>query len=125
MTIFWNGIGVVFCGLAAIMVLKETRREFVPYILLTLGILTFLAALPLFRETSKLADSFTADLSYGKILLKAAGMALLTETGMEICKSAGETTVAGYVSLLGKGEILLMTLPLYRQLVELAVGFLI
>jgi len=125
MTIFWNGIGIVFCGLAAILILKETRREFVPYIGITLGILSFLALLPLLQETSALVETFTSDVSYGKILLKAAGMAMLTETGVEICKAAGEPTTAGYVSLLGKGEILIMTLPLYRQLVELAVGFLI
>lgn len=125
MTILWNGIGIVFCGLAAILVLKETRREFVPYIGITLGILSFLALLPLLQETSDLVDTFTTDLSYGKILLKAAGMAMLTETGVEICKSAGEPTIAGYVTILGKGEILVMTLPLYRQLVELAVGFLV
>ena len=124
MTIFWNGIGVIFCGLAAILVLKETRREFVPYIVITLGILSFLALLPLLQETSELMGNLSSELSYGRILLKAAGTAMLTETGMEICKSAGESAAAGYVSLLGKGEILIMTLPLYRQLVEMAVGFL-
>jgi len=125
MNIFWNGIGVIFCGLAAILVLKEVRREFVPYIVLTLGILSFLALLPLLQESFNLVKNFTSDLTYGKVLLKAAGTAMLTETGVEICKAAGENTIAGYVSLLGKGEILLMTLPMYSQLVELAVGFLI
>jgi len=125
MNIFWNGIGVIFCGLAAILVLKEVRREFVPYIVLTLGILSFLALLPLLQESFNLVKNFTSDLTYGKVLLKAAGTAMLTETGVGICKAAGENTIAGYVSLLGKGEILLMTLPMYSQLVELAVGFLI
>lgn len=124
MTIFWNGIGIVFCGLAAILILKETRREYIPYIMITLGILSYLAVLPILHETYDLVWKFTSDLPYGKILLKATGMAMLTEIGVEICKSAGEPTTAGYVSLLGKGEILVMTLPLYRQLITLAIAFL-
>lgn len=125
MNVLWNGIGILFCGLAAILILRETRREFVPYVLLTLGIISFLAMLPLFRETSALLGTVTADLPYAATLLKAAGISMLTETGTEICKSAGESGVAGYVSLLGKTEILMITLPLFRQLVEMALGFLV
>lgn len=125
MNVLWNGIGILFCGLAAILILRETRREFVPYVLLTLGIISFLAMLPLFREASALLGTVTADLPYAAPLLKAAGISMLTETGTEICKSAGESGVAGYVSLLGKTEILMITLPLFRQLVEMALGFLV
>ncbi|MBQ3177117.1 MAG: hypothetical protein II993_06390 [Anaerotignum sp.] len=124
MTIFWNGIGIIFCGLAAILILKETRREYIPYIIVTLGILSYLALMPVLHETYELVGKFTSDLTYGKVVLKAAGMAMLTEIGVEICKSAGEPATAGYISLLGKGEILVMTLPLYRQLVTLAIEFL-
>ncbi|MBQ8400511.1 MAG: hypothetical protein IJX14_01140 [Clostridia bacterium] len=125
MTIFWNGIGVVFCGLAAVMVLKETRKEFTPYILLTVGILSFLALLPILQDTSDLLAGFSADLPYAGILLKAAGLVMLTEMGVEICKSVGENNMAGYVALLGKTEIWIMALPLYSQLIEMVLGFLV
>lgn len=124
MTIFWNGLGVLLCGLAAILVLRETRRNLVSYLVLTIGILSFLAILPVLRETHAIVGQLSDNLLYGEPLLKGAGIAMLTEIGVEICRSLGEGNTASYVALLGKAEILLMTLPLYRQLLELALEWL-
>jgi len=123
MTILWNGIGLVFCGLTAIMILKETRKEFVPYILLTLCILVFLMILPLLRETSEWINSSVVNTKYSSCILKAAGISILTEVSSEICKACGENGIATYASCIGKAEILFLTLPLFRELTELAVGF--
>lgn len=124
MTIFWNGLGVLFCALAAIVVLRETRRDLVPYMVLTISILSYLSILPVLSETSTVVRQFSDSLLYGEPLLKGAGIAMLTEIGVEICRSMGESNTAGYVSLLGKAEILLMTLPLYRKLLEMALEWL-
>lgn len=124
MTIFWNGLGVLFCALAAIVVLRETRRDLVPYMVLTISILSYLSILPVLSETSTVVRQFSDSLLYGEPLLKGAGIAMLTEIGVEICRSMGESNTAGYVSLLGKAEILLMTLPLYKELLEMALEWL-
>lgn len=124
MTIFWNGLGVLFCALAAIVVLRETRRDLVPYMVLTISILSYLSILPVLSETSTVVRQFSDSLLYGEPLLKGAGIAMLTEIGVEICRSMGESNTAGYVSLLGKAEILLMTLPLYKKLLEMALEWL-
>lgn len=124
MTIFWNGLGVLFCALAAIVVLRETKRDLVPYMVLTISILSYLSILPVLSETSTVVRQFSDSLLYGEPLLKGAGIAMLTEIGVEICRSMGESNTAGYVSLLGKAEILLMTLPLYKKLLEMALEWL-
>lgn len=124
MTIFWNGLGVLFCALAAIVVLRETRRDLVPYMVLTISILSYLSILPVLSETFTVVQQFSDSLLYGEPLLKGAGIAMLTEIGVEICRSMGESNTAGYVSLLGKAEILLMTLPLYKELLEMALEWL-
>lgn len=124
MMIFWNGLGVLFCALAAIVVLRETRRDLVPYMVLTISILSYLSILPVLSETSTVVRQFSDSLLYGEPLLKGAGIAMLTEIGVEICRSMGESNTAGYVSLLGKAEILLMTLPLYKELLEMALEWL-
>lgn len=124
MTIFWNGLGVLFCALAAIVALRETRRDLVPYMVLTISILSYLSILPVLSETSTVVRQFSDSLLYGEPLLKGAGIAMLTEIGVEICRSMGESNTAGYVSLLGKAEILLMTLPLYKELLEMALEWL-
>lgn len=124
MMIFWNGLGVLFCALAAIVVLRETKRDLVPYMVLTISILSYLSILPVLSETSTVVRQFSDSLLYGEPLLKGAGIAMLTEIGVEICRSMGESNTAGYVSLLGKAEILLMTLPLYKKLLEMALEWL-
>lgn len=123
MTILWNGLGLAFCGLAAVLVLRETRKEFVPYILLTVCILTFLSILPFLRETMEWLRVIGTGQQYTQILLKALGISLLTEMGCEISKSAGEAGIAGYAALIGKVELFAITIPLFRQLVEMAVGY--
>ena len=123
MTIFWNGIGLLLSGLAAVLVLKETRKEFVLYILLTMCILTFLLLIPLLQETVGWMSSLAGERKYTMTILKAAGISLLTEVACELCKACGENGIAGYAALVGKGEILLLTLPIFREFTELAVGF--
>ena len=125
MTVFWNGIGLVFSALAAVMVLKETRKELAVYILMTMCILVFLMLIPLLQESSGWLQSLAGAGKYGRVLLKAAGLSMLTEMACELCKAVGENGLAGYAALIGKGEILLITLPLFRELTELAIGFVV
>jgi len=48
---------------------------------------------------------------------------MLTEVACELCKACGENGIAGYAVLVGKGEILWLTLPIFREFTELAIGF--
>ena len=120
----WNAIGIVFCALAAVLVLKEIRKEWTPYILILLCIMVFTNTFPLWQEVSSWFHRIgNEEQGYGNIVLKAFGVALLTELGCEICKSAGETGIAGYVAWIGKAEILWLSFPLFQKLVNLAVDF--
>ncbi len=119
----WNGLGLVLCGLTAVLVLRETRRELVPYILLTVCILVWLALLPVLSDSITWLRSLTGESGFGAVLLKALGISLLTEVGCEICRSVGEGGIAGYVALVGKGELLVLSLPLLREFANVAMGF--
>ena len=123
MTIFWNGIGIVCIGLAAVLILRETRKEFIPYILLTVCILVFLTILPVLQETIEWLNTLTSEKKYASVLLKAAGVSILTETGHEICKACGETNAGGYIVMIGKAEIILLTIPVFRDLLEMLMGY--
>jgi len=123
MTIFWNGIGIVCCGLAAVLILREIRKDYVPYIILTVSILVFFVIFPPIKESVDWLDSLTMEKNYASVLLKAAGISMLTEAGHEICKSCGETNLSGYICVLGKTEILLMTVPVFKNLLEMMIGY--
>ena len=41
----------------------------------------------------------------------------------ELCRDAGESAIASKLELVGKAEIILLCLPLLRELIGLAAGF--
>lgn len=59
-------------------------------------------------------DSFSIE-----ILLKSICIAILTQVTSAICKDAGEAGIAGFVETAGKLEILLLSFPLIKEILEL------
>lgn len=64
----------------------------------------------------------TAVLPYLEILFKALGIALITDFTSDLCKNAGEGMIAEYVCLAGRSEIMLLSLPLIRELMSISTG---
>ncbi|MBE6574559.1 MAG: hypothetical protein E7652_09255 [Ruminococcaceae bacterium] len=62
---------------------------------------------------------------YFKVMLKGLGVALLSEAGADLCRDAGESTLASRIELAGKVEILCIALPLIKSLVSLSERILI
>ena len=58
------------------------------------------------------------------ILLKALGLAFLTELTAGICRDSGETGLASWVEMAGKIEILLLSLPLVENVLSAVSGLL-
>jgi stage III sporulation protein AD len=52
------------------------------------------------------------------LLLKALGLAFLTETAASVCRDSGETGLATWVETAGKLEILLLSFPLIRTVLD-------
>ena len=55
-----------------------------------------------------------------EFLLKALGIAVLTQCCAELCRESGESGVANGVELAGKVEILLLALPLIAEILSTA-----
>ena len=53
-----------------------------------------------------------------EVLLKALGISILTHVTAGLCRDAGEGSIAYYVELGGKIEILLLSLPLIREMID-------
>lgn len=72
-------------------------------------------SLPLFSYASELiANSELGE--WSSLLLGAFGIALLSHLTSEICRDCGEPSIGSYVELVGKAEILLLCLPLIKEL---------
>ena len=122
----WSLIGAGFCLLTMILLLKEIRREWVPYVIAAFGIAVFsFAKDKLVVLISWLTDFGTeATIEYVGMLCKALGIVWLTHTASELCKTVGETGLAGYMELAGRIELMALSLPLWKALLDLALSFL-
>lgn len=57
-------------------------------------------------------------------MLRVLAVAILTHICATICRDCGESTLGGYLELGGKVEIIVLTLPMIKEIVEVAVGIL-
>lgn len=119
------------CGtaiLAAMMILvvREIRKEHAFLISLAVGLLFFGLLLGTAKDVVAYLQTLSAGIHppYVAALLKALGIAYLTEITYEICKSTGEGAVSGYVEAVGKAEIIALCVPFIRELTETALRFL-
>lgn len=70
---------------------------------------------------SLLRDRLGADADIAAVLLKGAGVAVLSELSAQLCADAGETALAGRVTLAARVAMLALCAPLLTELVD-AVG---
>ncbi len=80
-------------------------------------------ASPLFTYLRRLMET-TAAKPYAEILLRALGVAVLTEVAGGICRECKEGTVGGFVEMAGRLEILILCLPLMEEILESVRGLL-
>lgn len=77
-----------------------------------------------FSYLAELYDELAYGKTYFPIILKALGIAYVTEFTSAICQDAGEKAIAGKVELAGKIAIFFVALPVFTSLLELLNGLL-
>ena len=120
------------CGGAviAVMLLVILRRDspdIATVLKMCAGVMIALSCVaamtPILEYVGEVGESLGADESLGgaiEVLLKALGVSLLAHFTANICRDAGEGSIAYYVELGAKIEILILSLPLFREIISLA-----
>ena len=93
---------------------------------ITLAAICFGAISPIISYVRELsALDTTGGLSESaEFLLRVLAIAIVTHFCATVCRDCGETSLGTYVELGGKTEIILLSLPLLRKIIDLAVGLL-
>ncbi|WP_243121505.1 SpoIIIAC/SpoIIIAD family protein [Anaerotruncus rubiinfantis] len=121
-----TGLAVIAVALSTI--LKQKNPEFSLMISLLTGILILgmiiSAGIPLFERIEALLQKTGARAEYVQILFKALGICFITQIACDACRDLGETAVASKVEAAGKISVLLISLPLFEQILAV-VGSLI
>ena len=116
--------GIALICLSLSLALKKYNADIGALIKVASAVL--LASICLFALSP--AISFILELSDGEImssafpgvtvLLRAMAVAFLTHVCASVCRDCGEGTLASYVEMAGKAEILVLSVPLITDILE-------
>ena len=115
--------GVALLSAMLLLLLRELRPATAPPLRLAVSLFFFGGALALLSPAlSRLRGlmALSEGEDYAGILLTAVGVALIAELAAGLCRDLGEGSVADGLLFFGRAEILLLSLPLVDQLIDLA-----
>lgn len=119
---------LVLVGLILSLVIGRQSRDMSLLLTLAVCVLVSIAALTflepvmdLLRELRRLGNLSGEAIS---ILLKAAGIGLLSELASLICADAGEGAMGRALQILSNAAILWLSLPLFQQILTMIEGVL-
>lgn len=117
-------IGLAVVSTALIILIKQHKPEYAMLISLACGILLFsmiiVSLVPAFEQVKSLMSRAAINSEYIKAMIKALGICYVTQLASDSCIDAGQTAIASKVDLCGKVFILLISLPLFENLMEIA-----
>lgn len=121
-------IGIALTAALLAVLLRQYRKEYAVLLGLSAGLLLLMMiiqkALPVFSSLQALMSRAGVTAQYAVILLKALGICFLTQLAADTCTDAGETAIASKIELAGKFAVLLIAMPLFIQIADLAVSLL-
>ena len=89
---------------------------------LMLGII--LGFSPAAEEIRLLLEESGLNGEYASILFRALGICFLAQFAADACRDAGESALASRVELGGKTAVVILSLPLFREIMTVALGLL-
>jgi stage III sporulation protein AD len=117
--------GLCILTVIIVVILKEQKPELAIQVSILTGIVVFLiivgkisSVIDLFLEYS---NRFGIDSLYISVLLKITGIAYIVEFAADICRDAGESSIASRIELAGKVIIVVMAVPLITSFLEIII----
>lgn len=114
------GIGITAAVLS--LLLKERRAELALQISLLAATVIFLMCVPYIRAVIAMFEEISSeigiDIKYLSLVMKVIGTAYVAQFGAELCRDAGEGTIASGIELAGKVLIMTMSMPVVYSLLE-------
>ena len=104
--------------------LRQQRPEYAMLLSLACGlfVLFFLVGKMgnIFSQLQDLMTGLSGQSELTEIVLKALGICIVAELGSQCCRDAGETAIATKVELAAKAAVVLMSIPIFQTLLEVA-----
>lgn len=115
------GLGIV--AAVIIVVLRAQKPEMAVQVSIVTGVVIFLLLASKLSAVLELlegyADRAGVNTVYFTTVLKIVGIAYIAEFGAEVCRDAGEGSIASKIELGGKVLIVLLAVPIMTSLLDL------
>ncbi len=116
-------MGLLICAGILALMLRGQRPELALCLSLAAGAAVMLMLMghiaPLLSSLNGMLQSSAIPSEYIKTVLKATGICLLTQLTADTCRDAGETALAGKAELVGRVLLLMLSLPLFEDMLAL------
>ena len=123
MDLFLKACGAVLLTVIATLALGKNSKDYAVVLSVLACCLVALAAMeyvrPVLDFLSQLERAGGLDHAMIRILLKAAGIGLISEIAALVCSDSGNASLGKTIKLMGSAVILWLSLPLYTMLLEL------
>lgn len=116
-------IGLALVAAALSVILRSQRPEIAMQIGIITGVVIFL--LMVFKISAivvllqDLANKVNIDFIYLTTILKIIGISYITTFGAEVCRDAGEGSIASKVEFAGKILIMVLAIPILMAVLEI------
>ena len=120
-------VGII-CAVLCLLV-RNLRPELEPFVqisgIIVLAVILFEYLGTLLESASELLDEFDViNSAYIEVIVKVLAIAVITQTGADICSDSGNSALASAVGLAGKVMILILSFSLIKAVASLAGGLL-
>lgn len=119
-------VQIVMIGLIAsviVLLLKDQRPEIAMQLSLAAGIVIFFLILNkltiVVQALQQLAQRANIDYVYLSIVLKIVGISYLASFGVELCKDAGQNSIAAKIEFAGKILIITLAMPILMAVMDM------
>ena len=119
---------IVVIGLVAALLtslIKEQKPQVAVLLGLATGIVIFIMMLSkltlVIQALQSIASKADIDVVYLSTVLKIIGISYIASLGVELCKDAGQNSIAGKIEFAGKMFIIVLALPILMAVMDLVI----
>lgn len=123
MGVFLKACGAVILAVFLILIVGKNNRDFGMVLSIAVCCMVALAAMEYIKPVLNFLDQIEElgglDHNMVLILLKAAGIGLISDVCSLVCSDSGSASLGKILKILSCGVILWLSLPLYEMLIDL------
>lgn len=121
-------IGISLCGLLLTVLLRDYNKTISLIVVMATAVIIFVSVAHnlsgIFGYISKISSGAEGTAEYIKLMMKVLGITLISQFVSDMCRDAGENSLANQTETSVKIIVVLMVLPLFESVLNIITGLL-